>query len=519
MKSDNLEDLDVAVVGGGVSGLYTAWRLAIDGGQTGPSVALLEASDRLGGRLWSVGMNGETAIPAELGGMFFSDAQALVYSLITDVLDLPIQEITPTPDFAYLRTKRFRISDFSKPDVPPYQLADDERGQTYHELLFLALRRIVPDLDDFWPLDTSGSPDELVDHLRTIKFEGRYLHQWGFWNLLSKVLSNEAYLCLRDLVGSFAMFSNWNGYDAVLSLLWDLTGAWYKLPNGYQKLPDRLAEQLRHENIPIHLNSKVLRIDADNESNKVLLTLHSNETTRQIKANSVVLALPKRAITQIEGEYGGLRAGPIRDALTAVEGVPACKIFLTFDEPWWRRVPDGPGKIAKDRFAVSHTDLPMRQCYYLGVDSNTGQGLMLASYSDATAVPFWSSMMTESGRPSGLVCDVPDTALREVGRQLSEMHDVEVPTPTDGIFVNWSSDPFGGGWHAWMPGWRSYEVMAELRRPLPGKGIHVCGEVSCAYQGWVEGALTSAEVLLQEQFGLPNPGWLSSKHTLGPYRT
>lgn len=517
MSEKNTESLDVAIIGGGVSGVYTAWRLA-ESLPAGSSIALFEASNRIGGRLWSVELEDEQAIPAELGGMFFSDAQSLVYNLITGVLDLETENITPSPDFAYLRAKRFRISEFADRGVPPYRLANDEEGKSYHELLFLALRRIVPELDQYWPLAKSGSPEELVRHLRTVQFEGRALHQWGFWNLISKVLSNEAYLCLRDLVGSFAMFSNWNGYDATLSLLWDLTGKWYRLPNGYETLPRRLSVLAAEKKVRIEKNSEVIRI-APGQREGTVLTVESKGGTREIESQSTILALPKRAITNIEWDFALSADGAGMSELAAIEGVPACKIFLTFDDPWWRRVPEGPGKIADGTFALSHTDLPMRQCYYLGVDPSTGEGLFLASYSDANAVPFWSSLISEDGRPSGLSSTVSQAARSEVRRQLSEMHGISVPEPTGGIFVNWSSNPYGGGWHAWLPGWRSYEVMATLRRPIRDRNIHICGEVSCAYEGWVEGALTSAEVMLQEQFDLENPDWLSTSHTLSPYRT
>ncbi len=517
MSAKHPKEFDIVVVGGGISGLYAAWRLHRDSHKQQPSIAVVESSDRVGGRLWSVGMRREWAIPAELGGMFFSESQPIVYDLATRALNLDAHSVSPAPDFAYLRTKRFKISDFDKTGVAPYWLAPDEQGKSYHEILFLALRRIIPDLQKYWPLQSDGNPEHLIQHLREAKYEGRHLHQWGFWNLLSKVISNEAYLCLRDLVGSFAFFSNWNGYDASLSLLCDLGGKWYKLPKGYQTLPDKLATELECGNVPIYLNSPVNKIEDHPNGGRISLTCGGNGSEHTLHAKSVILALPKRAIELMDSASIIFTQGNLKDDLASIEGVPACKIFLTFDEPWWRDVPDGPGKIGEGTFAVSHTDLPMRQCYYLGVDSDSGQGLMLASYSDAQSVPFWSSLMTESGRPADLVSDVSATAREEIGRQLSEMHGVDVPTPTDATFVNWSRNPFGGGWHAWLPGWESCDVMARMRRPDPNRNIHVCGEAVSAYQGWVEGALTSAEVLLQEEFGLSQPDWLTSGATLAPY--
>ena len=55
-----------------------------------------------------------------------------------------------------------------------------------------------------------------------------------------------------------------------------------------------------------------------------------------------------------------------------------------------------------------------------------------------------------------------------------------------------------------------------MRRPWPGVPVHVVGEASSNGQGWVEGALETAERTLQEQVGLARPRWLPSGAFLGP---
>lgn len=516
MNGAAMEEVDIAIIGGGVSGLYTAWRLAADAGESNKRIAVLEESSRLGGRLWSVGMRQENAIPAELGGMFFSDAQTLVYDLCTTELGLKRESVTSRPDFAYLRGHRFRIEDFDKPGILPYRLAPDEQGKAYHELLLFALRRILPELDDYWPLNPKSSPSELVRYLRNATYRDRPLKFWGFWNLLSNAVSNEAYLCLRDIVSSHSLFSNWNGRDAIFSIVMDLTGSWFRISDGYQRVADRLGERIEENGASIRLRSRVTRIDS-RENGKLDVIFQRDGTQEKLRANHVVLALPKGAILSLDPNSVILRSPEAMDLLDSVESVAACKIFMTFNKPWWRDAPDGPGRIERGSLAISHTDLPMRQCYYLGTDPNTGEGLLLASYGDAQSVPFWSTLMTDSGRYTELETTVPPLAIDEICRQLSEMHDIAVPAPSQAIFVDWASPPFGGGWHAWRPGWDSRDVMAKLRKPLSGVNLHVCGEAYCAYQSWVEGALTSAEMLVQEQFGLSAPAWLTSSECLAPY--
>jgi monoamine oxidase len=73
--------LDTAVIGGGIAGLYAAWRLA-DGGDLANQVAVFEATDRIGGRLMSVSMPGTNGLVAEFGGMRFLTSQRIISSLV-----------------------------------------------------------------------------------------------------------------------------------------------------------------------------------------------------------------------------------------------------------------------------------------------------------------------------------------------------------------------------------------------------------------------------------------------------
>ena len=73
-------DLDIAIVGGGVSGVYAAWRLAQE--QPHLRVRLFEASERIGGRLHSVAFPQAPHLVAEAGGMRFLEAHAHVFGLV-----------------------------------------------------------------------------------------------------------------------------------------------------------------------------------------------------------------------------------------------------------------------------------------------------------------------------------------------------------------------------------------------------------------------------------------------------
>jgi len=75
---------DYAVVGGGIGGAYSAWRLK----QALPDkrVVMLEYSDRIGGRLFSRALPGITAVNAKLGGMrYIPESHPLFTNLVAEL--------------------------------------------------------------------------------------------------------------------------------------------------------------------------------------------------------------------------------------------------------------------------------------------------------------------------------------------------------------------------------------------------------------------------------------------------
>ncbi len=495
----------IVIAGAGVAGLYAAWRL-VKAGHDPAAIEALEAGDRLGGRLWSIQMRSDSSLPAELGGMFFNDQQPLVYGLVRKVFDLDLAPVTPAPDFAWLRGKRFHIDQFADPSILPYQLRPDEQGLSYYGLTMLAIERMAPDIKQYWPFNPEGSRDASLAYLREHRYDGRLLCDWGFWNLMARVISNEAWQALRDVVSTYTLFANWNALDAIVSIVLEQAGKWYRLVHGYQQLPEHLARAASEAGVRISLSSPLNRVERSGQG--FLVDTGSDQHRRQLPADRLVLALPLMPIRRLINASPDLQTSQLLAPLKSIRALPACKIFLTFDQPWWREVPDGPGKIQPETYGVSHTDLPMRQCYYLGVDEASGQGLVMASYADGTAVDFWRALSEDCGHSGKLESALSRRAIKEIQSELSEIHGVKVPPPTGGLFIDWAQAPFGGGWHNWQSGFKSWQIAPLMARPDPALPLHVCGEAFSEAQGWTEGALASTEFMLQKEFGLAAPAWL-----------
>src|SRR5207253_2316906 len=194
---------------------------------------------------------------------------------------------------------------------------------------------------------------------------------------------------------------------------------------------------------------------------------------------------------------------------------------------WWSKQEFFPGPTI--------TDLPLRMTYDFGSEEERGgkpgdtRTLMLASYSDMQAdtfwnvlerekvyqePPSWSRIASRGGAPA------PVTMQRMVETQLVKSLAIPgspppKPTPVIGAYYqDWSQDPFGAGYHAWAAHYKAWEVMREVRRPVPGRLVTICGEAYSNAQGWVEGALCTAESVLEEFYHLPRITGLPADYPL-----
>jgi protoporphyrinogen oxidase len=84
---------NVAIIGGGISGLYAAWRIARATSDT--RIDIFESDSRLGGRIWSQEIPG---IPfrAELGAMRFRSTHALFRATLEE-LRIPVRPFDVKP--------------------------------------------------------------------------------------------------------------------------------------------------------------------------------------------------------------------------------------------------------------------------------------------------------------------------------------------------------------------------------------------------------------------------------------
>lgn len=531
--------MDIAIIGGGVSGAYTAYRLMKANPDESPvlkrllelsgkqqlDVKLFELSDRIGGRLWSINMPGLPNIPAEMGGMRFLESQQNVYGLCTNELNLEVSSFNFANNIQYLRRHRFSFDDYPNSQKVPYFLTDKEKGSYPIDLVTNAIYNLVPEAKGL-----SGT--KLIMFLRNawVTDEPLYnqpLYETGFWNLLASKLSIEAYNLVIAASGYFSIYGNWSSYGAFLEFLRNYADdRYFKLNKGYQQIPETLAMEFLKMGGEVLTNKKLYKLQVEEYDGEQLIAMTIGTPKSPIRtieyARYVVLAMPQRSLELLDPDSFIFLNRQFKKDLATVTAQASSKLFLSYDRPWWQELSP---KITKGR---SDTDLPLRQCYYVGTetqDPNQGMSLLMASYNDDRAASFWDGYLQPDrfrqhnppymGRHGGQLKQsllAPHDMVMEIQRQLKEMHNFDIPDPLGAIYHDWMEDPFGGAWYFWNPHVRSWEVAPRIRQPMPGYNVFLCGDCYSENQGWVEGALNTAEMVLEDEFGLPRPNWVEDEN-------
>ncbi len=502
LQAATSDTLDTAIVGGGVSGLYSAFRL-VEAGMPANQLAVFEATDRIGGRTFSVRMPGAEGIVSEFGGMRYLTSHRIATALI-EHLAIPNRGFPMGgPDnLVYIRGKRWKVGDYARKGAIPFDLAPDEQGLDPVALMVKAIDQIAPNADRL-------TMAQWAPIQRAAMVDGYPLHAWGYRELLNRSLSQEAMAVVRMGGGYLSIPTNWSASEALPWLLADFANhpQYRTLNDGLQSLALTLASRLGGKGVATEMGHRLVSLRVPTQTGTGLheLAFMTPSGLRVIRARRVILGLPRRSLELIE-DFAALRDASVRTLMGSVTPRALCKAFMIHPEPYWRQFGLTSGSAT--------TDLPARQFYYFGSEPERGanpSGFATMAYFDGDSEDFWDGLrQLESPGARGFTrMDPKGPFVQEMLRQLVTVHGLSAPPPVVSAgYMNWGDDPYGGGWHSWNQGEKSWEVMDRIETPLPGVSLHIVGEAWSTGQGWVEGALQTAENVLSARFNLPRPGWL-----------
>ncbi|MCC8380654.1 FAD-dependent oxidoreductase [Xenorhabdus sp. PB30.3] len=561
--------IDIAIVGAGVSGLYTGYRLLSgddsDNTYSPTSVHIFDLNHTIGGRLLSVNLPGMDII-GELGGMRYLTSQKITTSLIENIFKLdhaPFPGSDSPNNFFYLRGQRFRAdiwSEMQKNDKKfkiRYFINDDIQGYSASQLF----NKIIYDVlvADPWFKENYGN---LVE--KTSKYDYKFkisLRQWdiikknityikkgspydkmkvkdiGFWNLIKDQVGQEGYNFLSDAGGYYSNTINWNAAESMSYMVGDFTQTdieYRTIKNGYDQLAYALAKAYTDQNgAKLWLKNTLITFQHNNGGNRRYSLKFRNENSQTdwtVHTDTIILAMPKQSLNLLDqyNFFFDKHSHPkLNKNINTVIPEPSLKLLMGFEYPWWN-------KQFNTKSGASITDLAIRQCYYFGTDDKNSHSLFLSSYNDMRAVTFWKALIQIKDKDS--IYEPCETSIvskeklkesplpgepvskhlvEEAMNQVKELHGIDIPPPYIARIQDWSKDPYGGGYHAWKVGVSVDEVMPFMRHPIKNESVHIIGEAYSGDQGWTEGAFCVTEKLLQEIFRLNWPEWLDKEYYLG----
>jgi hypothetical protein len=97
-----------------------------------------------------------------------------------------------------------------------------------------------------------------------------------------------------------------------------------------------------------------------------------------------------------------------------------------------------------------------------------------------------------------------DAVAVELHRQVGKIFKPKMktlPSPCGAITQHWSENGAGAAFYLWAAGSHPEISMNSAFCPFEGQKLHICGEAWSMRQGWIEGALETADLVISRHFG------------------
>jgi monoamine oxidase len=334
---------DFCVVGAGFAGLSAARRLS----QGGKSVVLLEARDRVGGRVWN--RTAADGTVASVGGTWLGKRQDRMFALCREFGFDVYPQYEEGDNVAYLDGKVRRYRKY--PNVGPFALLSLGLAMWQLDRILKSLPR-----DGAWQSDAARALD------------AQTLGAWSGspWNVPSatarKLLRTtmELLFCVDpdevSLLGSMVLARGGGGFQYYVDATNTET---HLIDGGSPALADCIAEQLGEA---VHLSSPVRRIEQAGAGVRVI----SDQLT--VEAKRVIVATPPYLASKID--YDPPLPAEQAQLLRRMMSGSIIRAITVYDEPFWRKDGLNGMSVAPDLFAPVSIDQTPR----------SGQPGILSSY-------------------------------------------------------------------------------------------------------------------------------------------
>ena len=396
---------DIIIIGGGISGLYTALKL-----NKNKKVLLFEKNNYYGGRIYtdsfSVNNNKYTV---EAGAARILETHRLMINLIK-MMNLYSKIIKIDSYIDFFPSKNYSLKKYS--------------NQTGYDYIDLLLKK---------------------------KLKKKDLQQISFEELLKQNYTNDEVKFILDSCGYYGDLKIQNAYDA-LNVFKNAvrTDKMYCILNGgFGQLISKMVKVVKEKH-SCFLNSECRQIFY----NDGIFTININD--KKIFTRNLVLAIPQPNLLDLKF------LKPYFPFFKSINCVSLLRIYSVYKEKdvWF----NGLKKVTTNN----------KLGYIIPI--NPKKGLIMTSYTDYTRTNYW---VNKNKNKKEL-----NMALK---KNIEDVFNIKTKSPSEIKFYHW---PCGVG--LWKPGYDSNEIIKKVIMPdkIP---LYIVGENYSKYQGWMEGALDTAD--------------------------
>jgi monoamine oxidase len=456
----------VVVLGAGIAGLVAAYELR----QAGYEVTVLEARDRVGGRVWT--LRGGDAVP-HLGrplqragyspGLYFNAGAARIPSTHHAILGYARRLGVPLEVF--VNGNRSAGWDFNGKVVPGRRMMNDLTGRI-GELLAKAI--------DGKALDSAMPKSELEQFRQFLRFYAGLnekgvltaqpssgFSQWpGGYDQPGKPLDP---LSLKELLPSQAV-----GLPHIFEAIVDMQPTMLQPVGGMDRIPEALHAAVKPS---VRLREPVTAIRREGAGVRIE---HRSGVTR---ADFCVCTLPANLLARIPSDFSAAK----RTALKDIPYLPSAKV--AFEAPrFWESDDLIYGGLA-------WTDRPNENVIYPSEGFHSARGVLVGAY-----VAGW----TNRDSPEGFVKLPFAEQIRLSSASIEALHPGRSKLLEKPIVINWGRVPFSEGVGAVGRDWGGERRGARYTELLKPEGPIVFAGEHLSYVGlWQEGAALSAHEALK----------------------
>jgi len=465
------EACEIVIVGGGVGGLHTAYRL---GPEFGAKVCVFEKEARLGGRIYDIAKS-----PDQLNGPFIAvggrrvmDGQSVLLQLAKE-LNISLEKPPIVKELAYARGMyAIDKDDFIKvyPTLDVDKNAGGYEEQLYNRLLKGPERARVEQYANLQAYVLAVVGKEGYNFLHdTYRFRADYEYD----------LSAKAYLEYLDEENNTGAICPSGGCQTLYPV------------GGMSAFVRALEQKSRAFGVQIFTSEPVLAID-HGKTGYLLKT-----SRRAIHAKKVIIAVPPVALSKISGTI--LQAITAQPQFKALVGVRVTTIAQWYDEPWWQGIVTKDGvpvwRAWTNDHCINSIEIPQEEYA-------KKQNVIRTVYNDKlVCVEKWAALA--KGPPAAMEAEI-NKGLTQLFHANNLTKPVKIGKPTKTVYWEWPD-----AWYFIRGGTKlsNRDIFDWAVEPLPGEDI---GLVSEGYNpqrsAWTDGAYKSSINYLNKKFAMKLAG-------------